>query len=158
MKLQEHLANLQRHIDIVREACILMGNRLIEQGRTQIGVGLISRGYKHDASKFNGIEFQFLHHGLDVAQEVLPLVIEHHRVTNDHHPEYWLGIDNMPEIAVYEMVCDWYGRSQEFGTGLKEWITTVAVSKYNIKRRSQVKKWIDNAVKLLLVNSFAEIK
>ena len=28
----------------------------------------------------------------------------------------------MPEISVAEMVCDWYARAQEFGTGLRDWI------------------------------------
>jgi hypothetical protein len=55
-----------------------------------------------------------------------------HVRTNTHYREYWGGVANMPEIAVAEMVCDWYARSQEFGTGLREWITTQAIERFQI--------------------------
>lgn len=156
MKLDEHLDDLRRHIDKVREACNLLGERLIKQGRNEIGVGLIARGYKHDVSKFNGIEFQYLHTGKDVPSEALALAIKHHQSTNDHHPEYWLGIDNMPRICIYEMVCDWKARSGELGTGLRNWIIEVAIEKYKISLESDAKKHIDTAVNLLLTNNFKD--
>ena len=31
---------------------------------------------------------------------------KHHWMTNEHHPEYWLGED-MPLIYILEMICDW---------------------------------------------------
>lgn len=154
MKLEEHLDNLKRHIDIVRESCNLLGERLIKQGRNEMGVGLIKRGYQHDVSKFSGIEFQYLHNGQDVPADALELAIKHHQSTNDHHPEYWLGIDNMPEICVMEFVCDIYARSTEFGTGLRDWIEETGIEKYKIKPDSQAMKWINETVDLLLVNYF----
>src|SRR5450755_1045681 len=93
MTPQEHIDNLVRHIGLV-----------------------------HDASKFHGIEWEYLHKTGEVPADRLQLAVEHHRRTNEHHPEYWGGIDNMPEIFVAEMVCDWYARSQEFGTDLRVWI------------------------------------
>jgi len=65
---EEHLDNLIRHIELVREACILMGKRLIAQGRKDHGRLLIMRGHMHDVSKFTGIEFDYLHVGPDVNQ------------------------------------------------------------------------------------------
>lgn len=155
MKLEQHIDNLRRHIDLVRENCCLLGDRLIEEGRTEFGVQLIARGYKHDSSKWYGIEWEYLHNGAEVPAEALALAIKHHQKTNSHHPEYHGGVNNMPELDVYEMVVDWYARSHEFGTSLRAWIQETALLRYGIHTDSQVMKWIDKAVSLLLVNHFA---
>jgi len=154
---EEHLDNLVRHIDLVREACLLLGKRLMSQGREDFGRLLIARGFVHDASKFHGIEWDFLHAGPEVAAEGLRLAITQHRRTNSHHPEYWGGIDNMPEICVAEMVCDWYARSQEFGTGLREWIDKEAVPKYCLSRDSEAYRWIQGFIDVLLRSSFGRV-
>jgi hypothetical protein len=60
----------------------------------------------------------------------------------------------MPELAVYEMIADWYARSQEFGTSLRDWITEVAIEKFQINPKGEVKGWIDSAVNILLESSF----
>lgn len=151
---EEHIDNLVRHLELVREACLLLGKRLMAQGRTDFGRLLIARGHIHDASKFHGIEWDYLHVGPDVDPTKLELAIEQHRRTNSHHPEYWGGVANMPEIGVAEMVCDWYARSQEFGTGLREWIEKNAVKTYKIDRKGQQYLWIQNFVDLLLQSSF----
>ena len=55
--------------------------------------------------------------------------IRHHAETNPHHPEYWHGIENMPKVYIAEMVCDWYARSNEFGSDLREWVKDKATKK-----------------------------
>jgi hypothetical protein len=151
---EEHIDNLIRHLDLVRDACRLLGKRLMAQGRTDLGRLLIANGHIHDASKFHGIEWDYLHVGGDVDATKLQLAIEQHRRTNSHHPEYWGGIGNMPEISVAEMVCDWYARAQEFGTGLRDWIESVAMKNYRIEPGSPQLGWIRVFVDLLLVSSF----
>lgn len=153
----KHLDNLTRHIDLVRQSCKLLGERLIEQGREEFGKKLIARGYCHDQSKFSGIEWDYLHNGDDIDKELLKEAISHHSKTNSHHPEYWGGIENMPELDVGEMVSDWQARSQEFGNDLREWFKEVAIEKYNIKTGGKQYKWIKNFLDILLQNSFKKI-
>src|SRR6185369_7717232 len=99
LTVEDHLNNLVRHIELVREACLLLGKRLIsEEGRKEFGRILIGNGFVHDASKFAGIEWEYLHAGKDVPKEKLELAIRQHTLTNPHHPEYWGGFENMPEI------------------------------------------------------------
>lgn len=156
MKIQEHIANLTRHINLVREACEILSERLMAEGHKEMAVKLLARGYVHDNSKFYGIEWDYLHNGQEVPEEALSLAIKQHNTTNDHHPEYWGGIDNMPEICIYECVCDWYARSQEFGSSLRDWISDVAIKKYKIKKTSEQYKWINECLDMLLVNYFAK--
>ena len=150
MTPEEHIDNLVRHIGLVREACLMLGKRLMARGRYDFGRLLIAHGFVHDASKFHGIEWEYLHKSEEVPPDRLQLAVEHHRRTNEHHPEYWGGIDNMPEIFVAEMVCDWHARSQEFGTDLREWIAGHADERFQIDPQSDQHAWIREFVGTLL--------
>lgn len=158
MDTEEHLDNLTRHIDLVREACLLLGNRLIKQGDEVVGRELIARGYRHDNSKFTGIEWDYLHQGVKVDPKFLELAIIEHQSSNDHHPEFWGGINEMPDVALAEMVCDWLARSQEFGSSLKDWIEDEALEKYSFTKKSNVYRTIKKFVDILLENSFVKNK
>jgi hypothetical protein len=155
LKPDDHLNNLVRHLDLVRDACLLLGKRLMAHGEIEFGRILVSRGYQHDASKFSGIEWDYLHAGPDVDKEKLAMAIDQHVRTNSHHPEYWGGINQMPRIAVAEMVCDWYARSQEFGTSLREWIKEDATPRFKITQDHEQSQWISRFLDLLLQDSFA---
>lgn len=159
LTFEEHLDNLVRHIDLVRDACLSLGKKLIGRGQKELGRLVIARGQCHDISKFEGIEWQYLHAGKDVPRDKLDMAISHHASTNDHHPEHWAGlggIEKMPDDCVAEMVCDWRARSQEFGTGLRDWIKNVAMDKYKIEHDSDISKMIDDYVNLLLEDHFAK--
>lgn len=152
---EEHLENLTRHIELVRDACSLLGKRLIKQGRVEFGIQLIARGHAHDVSKFYGIEYDYLHRGPDTPSEELDLAIQQHQRTNSHHPEFHGGVEHMPEIDIAEMVCDWYARGQEFGTNLREWISDTAVERYHIDLEGRQYQWVNEFVDMLLQNSFS---
>lgn len=152
--VEEHLDNLVRHIGLVREAGLLLGKRLMRLGEEEFGRLLVARVFVHDATKFYGVEWQYLHVGKDVPKEKLELAITQHRQTNEHHPEFWGGIHRMPDIAVAEMVCDWYARAQEFGTGLRDWIASQATDRFQIDKDSQQYRWITKFVDLLLEDHF----
>jgi len=152
----EHLDNLIRHISLVRDACTLLGKRLISQGRCEFGIQLIARGHNHDVSKFYGIEHDFLHRGPDTPAEELELAINQHVRTNSHHPEFHGGVGHMPELDVAEMVCDWYARGQEFGTGLRDWIADSAIDRYSIDLEGKHYQWINAFVDLLLQDPFSK--
>ena len=55
---EQHLDNLVRHIELVRDACLLLGKRLIARDRQELGRILIAHGFTHDTSKFQGIEWE----------------------------------------------------------------------------------------------------
>jgi hypothetical protein len=152
---EEHLNNLIRHITLVRNACVLLGQRLMARGEKVFGRQLIARGHVHDQSKFFSTEWNWLHQGPDVPEDKLKEAVEQHVETNSHHPEFHPGgVSAMPELDVAEMVCDWYGRSQEFGTALRAWITDEALSRYGIAFDSPTHKSILRYVDLLLQDSF----
>ncbi len=154
MTPEQHLDSLVRHIDLVRGACLLLGKRLMARGRVEFGRILIARGFVHDSSKFFGIEWDYLHAGRDVPQAELDLAIRQHRLTNQHHPEYWGGFEHVPEIGIAEMACDWSARGAEFGTDLRQWIHTVAVPRYKIDTEGQQFRWLMGFVEVLLEDHF----
>jgi hypothetical protein len=156
-----HLKGLIRHIKLVQDAAELLGERLIEQGEGDFAITLISNSLRHDSSKFHGIEWQYLTR-IDPndpeQKEKLFMAHKQHIDTNEHHPEYWGGIKDMPKIYVAEMVCDWYARSHEMGTGLRDWIKNEALEKYGITYQSKQYKWIKDFVDLLLDPPFKDLK
>jgi hypothetical protein len=148
-----------RHITLARNACVLIGTRMMERGEVQDGVEVIARGHRHDGSKWVGIEWDILHAGPDVDKELLKLAMRQHQAVNDHHPEFWAGgIHGMPRLARAEMVCDWYARSQERGTNLRDWITQVAMGKFGFKPGDGAHKEVMEFVELLLQDPFAKIE
>jgi hypothetical protein len=96
---------------------------------TEYGPELVQRGAVHDASKFgpeervpyiwlterhrrrqNGEAFEYP----SGVQELVSQAIQHHLTTNRHHPEYHADPNEMSDIDLIEMVCDWTAMSQEF--------------------------------------------
>ena len=91
---------------------------------------LIQRGKDHDASKYGefekplyiwltefhrckneGIDFKYP----DGAEEKVDEATGHHVHINKHHPEAHESINDMNEVDIIEMVCDWTAMAQELG-------------------------------------------
>jgi Family of unknown function (DUF5662) len=91
---------------------------------------LLERARVHDASKFgpeeripyvwlteyhrcrkNGSPFEYP----EGVAESVKLAIHHHVTTNRHHPEYHVDPNDMSDVDLIEMVCDWTAMAQEFG-------------------------------------------
>lgn len=151
--LEQHIDDLVAHIRKVQDAGILLGKRLIEAGHRDTGKALIGNVMVHDASKFTGIEWDYLHTGPDTPEEELALAIKQHNTTNEHHPEHWGGIEKMPDEHLAETICDWVARSQEFGTSVHDFIKDTAMDRFKID--PETKERIDFFLSLLLRNSFA---
>lgn len=136
MKENEKIDALIRHIDHVRDNCILLGERLLSRN-IPLGRILIANGFIHDNSKFYGIEWEYL---TDVSdnKELMRAAIKQHNQTNQHHPEYWGTIDQMPAVYTAEMICDWAARASEFGTSLQTWISEGAATKFGYTKDSEV--------------------
>jgi len=130
--IEEHIESLINHISKVRNNCLLLGKKFIKNGNTRMGIDLIARGHIHDITKFRGTEWEHLHRGENIPKDKIQLAINHHASTNDHHPEYHDGFENMPKVAIAELAADWLARSQEFGSDIKIWIRETAISKFKL--------------------------
>jgi hypothetical protein len=113
----------REHIERVRR-CLTLLVRV-----TGHGDELIDRAKIHDASKFgteeripyvwlteyhrrrrNGEPFEYPE---GVAEQVRQ-AIHHHVTSNRHHPEFHADPNEMTEVDLIEMVCDWTAMAQEF--------------------------------------------
>lgn len=155
------MTNLLRHIRKVQDAVQILAERLIAQEETHFARKLVQRSMIHDYSKFTGIEWEYLvkedpHE--DLEGDKLALAIHQHVMSNDHHPECWGDINKMSDEAIAEMVCDWYVRSSESASNLRDWIKKVALDKYGINPRGKVYKKIKRFVDILLDAPLKTIK
>lgn len=144
-----------RHCENVREACELLGKRLIERGEIEFGVQLIIHGRIHDLSKFDLYERTYLIGNDD--QESLKMAVFKHRAANKHHAEFWGEVDSVPRIYLAEMVCDFKARSSEQGTNLKDFIKE-QIEKWGVSTSGKTYKTIKEFVDLLVDNSFVKLE
>jgi hypothetical protein len=156
------IRGIVKHIRNVEDNCLILGEKLIERGEINLGRHLIANGYVHDASKFHGIEFEFMAPGENCDEEgakmKLKLAIHHHRTTNLHHPEAWSGgIVDMPDVYLAEMICDLKARSEEFGTGLMDYIEKAREERWQIPSNHPIYIKIVEYVKLLCATPFAQV-
>jgi hypothetical protein len=112
------------HIERVRRCLTLLA------AVTDHGEELLERARVHDASKFgpeeripyawlteyhrcrrNGEPFEYPE---GVAERV-KLAIHHHVTSNRPHPEFHADPNDMSDVDLIEMVCDWTAMAQEFG-------------------------------------------
>lgn len=130
------IQSLLRHIQLVRDLGIIVGERYIELGDESFGRHLIQNVLIHDNSKFEGIEWEAFFNG---KKDLIPAAIEHHNHTNKHHPQYWHnGIFGMPKLYIAEMSLDWIARSQDNFKDPTEWIEKEAMSRFGFSVQDQV--------------------
>lgn len=105
-------------------------NLMLLAAVTDYGDELADRAKVHDASKFgpeeripyvwltefhrcrrSGEPFQYP----EGVEEQVRRAIEHHVTSNRHHYQFHAHPDDMTEVDLIEMVCDWTAMSQEFG-------------------------------------------
>lgn len=147
----EKIELVVNHIRNVQKFTYRLGIKLMKRGEIELGRNLIANGQIHDNSKFKGIEFAHLFYG----DPLLPEVVKHHQAINPHHPEHWGSIHDMPRVYVAEMVCDWYARSTEFGTGIRDWIDSKATQKFSFSKDDPVYGVIQEMLNLLLDPAFS---
>src|SRR5436189_4472172 len=109
------------HIERVRRCLTLLA------AVTEYGEELIERAKVHDASKFgaeeripyvwlteyhrcrrNGKSFEYPE---GIAEKVKQ-AINHHVKSNRHHPEFHADLNDMSNVDLIEMVCDWTAMAQ----------------------------------------------
>lgn len=115
------------HKQIVLQNCLLMSDYFMRNDKASLGISILRRGAFHDNSKFDADEFASLSRILtddrqgfrDATVQLTPeqsKAIESHWSKNTHHPEYYEDHNDMSELDIIEMVCDWYARSKQYGT------------------------------------------
>ena len=161
LKTIEKIRGITRHMRNVEDNCLILGEKLIERGEVELGKNLIANGFVHDASKFHGIEFDFMAPGTSTTEETaklkMKMAVNHHRKINPHHPEYWGNIKNMPGVFVAEMCADWKARSEEFGSSLKDYIDEYATKRWEFTKDDKIYKDIISFVDLLCDKPFEQI-
>ncbi len=113
----------KEHIDRVRRCLSLLA------AVTEYADELNERAKVHDASKFSpeeripyiwltefyrcrrsGEPFEYP----DGMEDQVRAAIDHHMSTNRHHPDFHADPNDMSDVDLIEMVCDWTAMSQEF--------------------------------------------
>ena len=131
-KIFSHIQETLLHKSFVIKACIKMSNYLSSEDKKDLAILLLNRANIHDNSKLVGPELELLSsiYGNQSAfiDPKVQLsnnekdVIEKHWENNRHHPEHFEDFDNMSELDILEMVCDWYARSMQYGTDFLEFV------------------------------------
>lgn len=152
----KRLYSILRHIEHVRESCLLLGEKLIERGEDDCGLRLIANGQIHDASKLSGSEWLYLNDETKAeSPSLFSSALNQHRCTNPHHPEYWSGgVKDMPRVYLAEMVCDVKSRSSEFGTDIREWVKDEFTKKYKLSCNCTQYREMKDFLDLLLEQGF----
>lgn len=143
------IQSLLRHIQLVRDLGIIVGEKFIDLKEEYFGRHLIKNVLIHDNSKFEGIEWEAF---FNDKKDLIPAAIHHHNHTNFHHPEAWSnGVFGMPDLYLAEMSLDWLARSQEGFNNPLDWIKQEGMPrfKYNEKDKVHIKimSFIDMAKK-----------
>lgn len=91
---------------------------------------LLKRGASHDTSKWSSEEmplyvwltefYRCKNLNIDFSypeglEERVSEASDHHEKNNPHHPESHKSIDDMSDVDIIEMVCDWTAMAQELG-------------------------------------------
>jgi hypothetical protein len=149
-RTHEHIERVRRCLSVIAAV-------------TDYGEELNQRGEAHDASKFgpeerlpyiwltefhrcrrNGVPFTYPA-GMEVR---VGDAIDHHMKHNRHHPDFHADPNDMTDVDLIEMVCDWTAMSQEFaqdGGSARGWADRTIGSRMHLndERRKFVYDLID---------------
>lgn len=114
----------EEHIERVRRCLAVMASV------TKYTTELHERARTHDASKYGPeerlpyiwlTEFHRCRRAGEPfsypagVEDRVRAAIDHHLAVNRHHPEFHADPNDMTDVDLIEMVCDWTAMSQEFG-------------------------------------------
>lgn len=159
-KLKEMAEDTVTHKKLVLDNCLLISRYLLSKRRIELATKLMSRGCEHDNSKFEPEEFRrmaqilngrqcFTDANVQLSPEEVK-AIKHHWEGNRHHPEFFDNSDDMTELDVIEMVCDWFARSIQYGTDFIPFVKERQENrfKFSKKKFAEVMKWCELIVQL----------
>lgn len=125
-KILNHVITTMEHKSFVIKSCLKMVKYLQSINKNELALALLYRANIHDNSKLVGPELRLLAN-MEGNQDTFTnpnvqlsdkqqMIIEKHWENNRHHPEYFDNVEEMSELDIIEMVCDWYARSMQYNT------------------------------------------
>ena len=148
-KLYKMAEDTVEHKKLVLDNCLIMAKYLMSKGKIELGTQLLSRGCEHDNSKFDPEEFRKLSQILksnrcftDADVKLTPAekkAIKYHWEHNRHHPEYFDSFEEMTELDILEMVCDWFARSIQYGTDFIPFIEERQENRFQFEQKQYTK-------------------
>ena len=136
-EIKMHIEDTLLHKKFFNEACLKMIDYLYEMKRDDEALELARRCIIHDSSKLTDEEIDlFLQLPEEISGHKRQLTERHkellavHWKNNRHHPEFYDDCNNMSEIDIIEMVCDWSARSMQFKNNVVEYAVETARKRF----------------------------
>lgn len=150
-KLFNHGYGTMIHKYLVIKVCLKMSKYLYDNGDSNMAFLLLKRANNHDNSKLVGPELQLLSN-LGCKKEIFKNpniqlskyeseIIENHWKNNRHHPEHFNEVQEMSELDIIEMVCDWYARSLQYTTNFLDFVKTRQENRFHFPNEMFKKIW-----------------
>lgn len=132
------------HKKLVLDSCYLLSQYLYSSNNQKLALELLKRASYHDVSKFENEELLYLssiplnsdafkNPNIEMTEQEKKLIALHWK-HNRHHPEYHENYDDMTELDMLEMVCDWHARSLQFNTNFLKFVKTRQDNRFNFNR------------------------
>ena len=145
-KIFEQIDETFIHKKIVMDSCLKMAHFLHTANQDDLAIELLRRALIHDNSKLNEKELlafsrlenkkSSLKDPNSVFDEETKQIIEIHWKSNRHHPEFFSNVNNMNEIDLIEMCCDWHARSIQYNTDLLEFARTRQENRFHFNQEN----------------------
>lgn len=126
-------------------------NYLILNNQDELAIEFLKRLAIHDNSKLNKEEFILLCNienkknsfinANEVLDENLKKSIELHWKNNSHHPEHFQNAENMSELDIMEMCCDWHARSCQYNTDFLSFVKIRQENRFHFSDKMFEKIW-----------------
>lgn len=135
------IGDLIEHKKYVLECSKILAMKLHAEGREAEAKILLKRAFCHDDSKIDEDEMEsFLE--LKVKNKCFKNAnsclndyekqrIAVHWNKNRHHPEFFSDVQDMTDMDIMEMVCDWAARSKQYGTDLVDFAVTRQANRFH---------------------------
>lgn len=139
------------HKKFILESGLILIDYLNKKDEDKLAFGLLKRLSIHDNSKIEDEEFYMLcqipynttsftnaNSGLN---DITKKSIELHWKHNSHHPEYFKNVEDMSELDIMEMCCDWHARSQQYKTDFLSFVKTRQENRFHFPEKMFKKIW-----------------
>ena len=128
----KQLNDIAEHKKIVFDIGYKLSKKIMETDQDELALNLMKRISLHDLSKLEKDEFygmakfvddmDSLKNSKSSISENKQNIINLHWERNEHHPEYWIDINQMTDLDIMELTIDWFARSIQFGTDMLEFL------------------------------------
>lgn len=139
------------HKKFVLQSGLILVQHLLSENKDDLAMNLMKRLSVHDNSKLETQEFEMLcqipndkssfTNANTQLNELMRKSIELHWKNNRHHPEYFKDINEMSELDLMEMCCDWKARSLQYETDFLDFVKTRQENRFHFSDKVFQKIW-----------------